>query len=188
MSKLSFSADFYTQIGVRSWRADPALFARAEGAASTPEFDAQQLEESEQNGLQKASVQGAVAEEQTKLLAVEETPLILIGPDLSAVWENEEDLAWQLWKNILLAFGWQDRNVMFYDSSHLVSEEAVFSVFDELLEMGVERVLSVDENPLAEQLAEGMELVSIPGLQEMLHDPYAKQQCYETLYQAFREI
>ncbi|MBF6058819.1 hypothetical protein [Thiomicrorhabdus heinhorstiae] len=184
MSKLSFSADFYTQIGVQQWRADRELFTRVEESGSISESEVQYLEASEQI---ESQVPSPVAGKQTEVFAAEESPLILIGPDLSAVWENEDDLAWQLWKNILAAFDWHDRNVMFYDSSHLVSEEAVFAVFDELLEMGVERVLSVDDNPLADQLSEGMELVTIPSLQDMLHDPYAKQQCYETLYKAFQE-
>lgn len=112
--------------------------------------------------------------------------IVLIGRGLDSIWENDEDVAWRLWQNIVQALGWKDENVVFFDLDCLVSEEAVFSTMEEIIDLAVESVLAMDiEHVLTEQLAEGIQVVEVPDLESMLSDPYAKQTFYQTVMSRF---
>lgn len=112
--------------------------------------------------------------------------IVLLGRGLDSIWENDDEAAWRLWQNITQAFGWKDKNVVFFDLDCLVSEDAVFSTMEEVIDLSVESVLAMDtEHPLAEQLAEGIHVIDVPDLESMLSDPYAKQAFYQTVMSQF---
>ncbi len=116
-------------------------------------------------------------------LAASKSPqIVVLGAGLDAVWQNEATQAWQLWQNIMLAFGWDDSNMTFFDTTHLVSEEMIFTTMEEVIELGVDWVLTMDDaHPISEQLVEGVQVVSVPDLETMLADPYAKQSFYHAV-------
>lgn len=117
--------------------------------------------------------------------ATEPAGLVLIGSGLNAIWENDELPEWQLWLNICRAFGWSEEQVSYYDTEVLSSEEAVFTTLEEIMAFDVEQVLSMaPDHALSEQLAEGFAVLAVPSLSEMLADPYAKRDFYETLMRA----
>ncbi len=108
--------------------------------------------------------------------------IVVVGAGLDAVWQNDETLAWQLWQNIMLAFDWDESQMTFFDTSHLVSEEMIFTTMEEIIDLGVDWVLTMDdEHPISEQLVEGVHVVSVPDLESMLSDPYAKQNFYHAV-------
>lgn len=108
--------------------------------------------------------------------------IVVVGAGLDAVWQNDETQAWQLWQNIMLVFDWDESRMTFFDTSHLVSEEMIFTTMEEIIGLGVDWVLTMDdEHPISEQLVEGVHVVSVPDLESMLSDPYAKQSFYHAV-------
>ncbi len=108
--------------------------------------------------------------------------IVVLGAGLDAVWQNEDTQAWQLWQNIMLAFDWDESQMVFFDTTHLVSDEMVFTTMEEVIDLGVDWVLTMDEtHPISEQLVEGVHVVSVPDLESMLSDPYAKQSFYHAV-------
>ncbi len=108
--------------------------------------------------------------------------IVVVGAGLDAVWQNDETQAWQLWQNIMLVFDWDESRITFFDTSHLVSEEMIFTTMEEIIGLGVDWVLTMDdEHPISEQLVEGVHVVSVPDLESMLSDPYAKQSFYHAV-------
>jgi hypothetical protein len=129
-----------------------------------------------------SSVAPAATDQPSKLVEPQGNEIVLLGGGLDAIWLNEESLEWQLWQNIMQAFGWDESQVVFYDTEHLASEEMVFSTMEEVIELGVDWVLTMDaEHIISEQLAEGVQVVEVPDLDLMLSDPYAKQSFYQTV-------
>ncbi len=111
-----------------------------------------------------------------------ENAIVVIGAGLDQVWENEDELSWRLWQNIMFAFGWDESQMAFYDLDHLVSEEMVFTTLEEVIDLNVEWVLTMDaSHPVSEQLAEGLQVIEVPDLESMLADPYAKQSFYQSV-------
>lgn len=111
-----------------------------------------------------------------------ENAVVVIGPGLESVWQNESNVAWQLWQNIMKAFNWDESQVIFFDTELLVSEDMVFSTMEEVIDLGVEWVLAMDDShEIFEQLAEGVHVVTVPDFESMLADPYAKQSFYHSL-------
>lgn len=118
----------------------------------------------------------------TLLSPENKTNIVVLGAGLDAVWQNDETLAWQLWQNIMQAFDWDEAQMTFFDTSHLVSEEMIFTTMEEVIDLGVDWVLTMDdEHPISEQLVEGVHVVSVPDLESMLSDPYAKQSFYHAV-------
>ncbi|WP_172959674.1 hypothetical protein [Thiomicrorhabdus aquaedulcis] len=113
---------------------------------------------------------------------LELTSIVLFGAGLDALWQDESALGWQLWQNIMLAFGWDDTQIVFFDTAHLVSEEMMFSTVEEVISLGVEWVLTMDElHEVNESLSEGVAVVSVPSIDDMLGDARAKQLFYTTV-------
>ena len=109
---------------------------------------------------------------------------MFIASGVDEIWQNEESLAWQLWENILLAFGWQEPEVEFFDAATMVTEESLFDCMEAVMELPIDQVfVMVDEHPIIEMLQEGLEVVQLPSLDEMLDDPYAKQRFYQSVIQ-----
>jgi hypothetical protein len=114
--------------------------------------------------------------------AVLTKPVVIIGSGLSSIWEDESKLEWQLLQNICLALDWPEESLSFFDTDLLISEEAVFTTMEEVIDLGVEWVLSMDsEHPVSEQLAEGIQVIEVPDFDQMLSDPYAKQSFYQSV-------
>ncbi|VAW48747.1 hypothetical protein MNBD_GAMMA04-431 [hydrothermal vent metagenome] len=108
--------------------------------------------------------------------------VVVLGQGLDDVWQNESQQAWLLWQNIVQVFDWEDAQIVFFDTAHLASEEVNFTTMEEIIELGVDWVLSMDEeHALSEMLQEGVQVVQVPDLESMLMDPYAKQVFYNTV-------
>ena len=212
MSKVDFSAALFEQMGGVNWQARPDIFpeqpvldnrSSSESLEITPErmsdLDVNAEISEEQVVLQASSSQGLMQPEQIKVeesIKVEEptaeylsepkqelgSSIVLLGAGLDGIWQNEESTAWQLWQNIMLAFQWDESNVVFFDTSNIVSEDAIFSTIEEVIDLGVEWVLTMDEeHTISEQLVEGVHVVTVPDLELMLSDPYSKQSFYQSV-------
>ena len=108
--------------------------------------------------------------------------LVLIGAGLNAVWQNESTLDWQLLQNICQALNWPIENFSFFDTDLLISDASIFATMEEIIEIGVEWVLSMDsEHPISEPLSEGVQVIDVPSLEQMLCDPYAKQSFFQSV-------
>ena len=119
---------------------------------------------------------------QVKEVQSEAISIVVLGSGLDSVWQNESNQAWLLWQNIMQAFDWDESSVLFFDTANLVSEEMVFETMEEIIELGVEWVLTMDEeHAISEQLVEGVQVVSVPDLELMLSDAYSKQSFYHSV-------
>jgi len=184
-----FNHDLFTQLGGANWVARKGFFDEK------PAMDHEQpqsiiVDEKPITPLvdeSSSQVDQAVSAplDEAKAPAVQiENAVVLIGPGLDAIWQNEEEQAWRLWQNIMLAFDWDESQVVFYDLDHLVSEEAAFSTIEEVIDLGVDWVLSMEAgHPVADQLSDGVQVVDIPDFDSMLVDPYAKQSFYQAVVQ-----
>lgn len=127
----------------------------------------------------------ALAESSEKEQAISQMPhsnVVLIGAELNAVWQNEESLAWRLWQNIMKVFHWQEQSMVFFDTTQLVSEPTCEATIEEIIDLNVDWVLSMDpEHDFSQQVAEGVQVISIPDFETLLSDPYAKQALYQTM-------
>ena len=114
-----------------------------------------------------------------------ENAIVVVGSGLDLVWENEEQLSWRLWQNIMLAFGWDESQIVFYDLDNLASDEMAYSTVEEIIELGVESVLSMSpDHLLSEQLADGLRIIDVPDLDTMLFDPHAKRSFYQAVVES----
>lgn len=105
--------------------------------------------------------------------------IVVLGAGLNEVWQNDSQPAWLLWQNIMLAFDWDETQVAFFDTAQLVSEETMFTTMEEVIELGVDWVFTMDDShELSEMLQEGVQVISVPEMESMLMDPYAKQTFY----------
>lgn len=197
MSKTKFSSDLFEQLGGVSWSVRPngAGFAVPKEAVQNTIIQADELElqvdlevtnpvaEYADHSAELVQKEG-VAESQVEYPADSElgNHIVVLGAGLDAVWQNDENQAWLLWQNIMLAFGWDEANIVFFDTAHLVSEDMVFSTMEEVIELGVDWVLTMDEeHAISEQLQEGVHVVTVPDLELMLSDPYSKQVFYQSV-------
>lgn len=193
---VKFSSDLFVQLGGQLWQTRPAEFwpqsntaLRAQHAAPERAVAAQIASET---ASQTAMLENQVSSAQPLISAPvsgaqpsHPACLVLIGSELNAIWENDDALEWPLWLNICRAFGWPEEQVSYFDTDVLSSDEAVFTTLEEILALDVSQVVSmVPEHALAEQLAEGLLVLTVPSLGEMLADPYAKHRFYETLMRA----
>lgn len=206
MSKVQFSTDLFEQLGGTNWVTRPGNFFEANDSVSEPEESSvsSALLNDEQGVIetiesvptaselqsehipQSAEVSSQVfepeAEPKLKVVSHINNAVVLIGPGLEKIWQNEDDLAWQLWQNIMKAFSWDESQIVFFDTELLVTEDMIFSTMEEVIDLGVEWVLTMDEShEISEQLAEGVHVVSVPEFESMLSDPYSKQSFYHSV-------
>ncbi len=178
MSKVHFSSVLFEQIGGVNWQANPNAqvfsLSSCEGEQKTVQNSMpRQLEEP------TVSYEGVTV---TSDPAVELMNVVVLGAGLDEIWQNEMHQAWQLWQNIMLAFDWDESQTIFFDTAHLVQEEMIFSTIEEVIELGVDWVLCMDdEHVISEQLQEGVQVVNVPDLEFMLADPYAKKTFYSAI-------
>jgi len=107
---------------------------------------------------------------------------VWIGEGVQSIWQSPNDSAWQLWLNILKAFGLQPEQTRFFDPLTLSSEVDFEQCVEILIAAGIERVWVSEEaleSPLVAWLAEGVEIVPVPSLSRMLEEGQAKQQFYK---------
>lgn len=179
MKNVTFSSELFTQIGGSNWSTRPGYFESRALEQVANESSMQELAVADQAVESQNDMEQSVSK---KAVVKVENAVVVVGSGLDAIWDNEENLAWKLWSNIMQAFSWDDSQVVFYDTDHLVSEDMIFSTMEEIIDLGVEWVLLMDEvHPIAEQLAEGLSVVEVPDLEYMLSDPYAKQSFYQSV-------
>jgi len=204
MSNVKFSDALFRQLGGTNWITRPGKFNSMPVISSTKDMlpkesmleddsspndigqkaliVSEQLNTLEQESNTELSQQPleSTSTHVTKGLSV--LSIVVIGAGLETVWQNEESLAWQLWQNIMKAFDWDETQVVFFDTDHLVTEDAIFSTMEEVIDLGVEWVLTMNEDhEISEQLAEGVQVVSVADFEQMLSDPYAKQSFYHSI-------
>lgn len=131
-------------------------------------------------GSDDTVVAEAVAETPTLEGAVSSRQVVLLGQDLQSLWQDESTAEWQLWSNIMRAMKWSEEDVHFVDTSLLVSEEQLYSSVEEIIDSGVDCLLSMDpEHVINEVLSEGSEVLPVPDFDLMLSDPHAKKSFYQ---------
>ena len=175
MSKIHFSSALFEQIGGVNWQANPnaQVFSPPSCEAEQKQAPKPIPEQPEEQAVSYESVM-ATSEPSAELMHV-----VVLGAGLDEVWQNETHQAWQLWQNIMLAFDWDESQIVFFDTAHLVQEEMIFSTMEEVIELGVDWVLCMDdEHIISEQLQEGVHVVNVPSLESMLVDSYAKKIFY----------
>jgi hypothetical protein len=157
----------------------------AESILPTPEPHSEKVNHSMQHSTQEIvpNIQSEEPLENHQNIPLNNLPnIVVLGAGLDGFWQNEETQAWQLWQNIMLAFDWDESQMIFFDTTHLVSDEMIFTTMEEVIDLGVDWVLTMDEDhPISEQLVEGVHVVSVPDLESMLSDPYAKQSFYHAV-------
>lgn len=180
-------ADFLNTLGLTTWQARPGYFAksvpRTEPAANSisPEAEAMTAAPSTE-----PEVNSAVSEAEMASAPVE-TPaskaaFVLVGAGLDDIWQNESAVQWVLMLHILKAFGLSEEQLRFFDTAHAVTDEAVFASIEEVIDLGVETVFAFEESsPLIEQLEEGLQVVFLPSLDEMMQRGQAKRETFEIL-------
>jgi len=196
MSKIQFSNNLFSQIGGSNWVTRPGYFdIETKPLNNRDTLDNNQNEpslDSIDNQVDLLEEKNPLVEEplfQSKVQAQTVTSVVVLGAGLESVWQNDESLAWQLWQNIMKAFDWDETQVVFFDTELLVTEDAVFSTMEEVIDLGVEWVLTMDEeHEISEQLSEGVQVVSVPEFELMLSDPYAKQSFYHSFVSLNRYI
>ncbi len=174
-----YSEDLLQQIGVQPWQGKKDFIFNT---ASLADSQIEKLEGVEIEESKKNIVSDSVDKDSRQAIL----PFILIGAGLDTIWQNEEKIEWQLLKNISKVFSWDLENLYYYDSQHIISEEAIYATLDEVMAIDVDWVLSMDtESLLSEHLSEGLQIISLPDLSQMLADPYAKKDCFLTLSKLF---
>lgn len=166
---LKFSGNFYQHLGVTQWH-------------SRPSFES--VSRQDVANIAAVEIEAVVVVDKVELPASAvqsiDNPVVIIGHGIQSFWQDEESLEWQLWCNIMQAFEWHEERVLFVDSALLMSEEQTFASMEEVIAMGAERVLSMDdEHEINEVLTEGAEVLSVPDFDMMLSDPYAKKSFYQ---------
>ncbi len=165
MSNVTFSNALFEQMGGVNWQ------RRSELPSS------QSLSAETEGGDNLTSVVNEKFDQASNRHAV-----VVLGAGLDDIWQNDTQQGWLLWQNIMTVFGWDEAQVAFFDTAHLVSEEMIFATVEEVIELGVDWVLTMDaEHELSEMLQEGVQVVSVPDIELMLMDPYAKQTFYTTV-------
>lgn len=180
-------ADFLNTLGLTTWQARPGYFAksvtRTEPVANSIVTEGEVMTAAPNT---EPEVNLAVSEAEMASAPVE-TPapkvaFVLVGAGLDDIWQNESAVQWVLMLNILKAFGLSEEQLRFFDTAHAVTDEAVFASIEEVIDLGVETVFAFEESsPLIEQLEEGLQVVFLPSLDEMMQRGQAKRETFEIL-------
>ncbi|MBO1923608.1 hypothetical protein [Thiomicrorhabdus sp. 6S3-12] len=188
---VKFSAALFQQLGVAHWTARDSVFHASpevmhamgspvsEDHEGSGESDVSNSESHPEPKMNKASELKASQASKLKEVA----PLrqvALVGQGLQSLWQDESKAEWQLWSQIMLAMGWSEEEILFVDTSLLISEEQVYSSVEEIIDSGVDCLLSMDpEHVINEVLSEGSEVLPVPDFDLMLSDPHAKKSFYQ---------
>lgn len=176
-----FSAQLLSQLGVTAWQQNSAFFDRPVKAS------AQKLSAEAEAKSEVESLKHSVAIEQVDTALTEtyrqvENVKVFLANGIDEVLQNEQAISWRLWENIQQAFGWEECQIQFFEASTMVSEDSLMACMEEIMHLSADQVfVMLDEHPVIEMLQEGVEVVQVPSLDEMLEDPYAKQKFYQTM-------
>ncbi len=165
MPNVTFSNALFEQMGGVNWQ-------RRSELSSCQSLNPEKEEQSDSSSVSDKKVERAINRH----------AVVVLGSGLDDIWQNDAQQAWLLWQNIMTVCGWDETQVAFFDTAHLVSEEMVFATVEEVIELGVDWILTMDdEHALSEMLQEGVQVVAVPDIESMLMDPYAKQSFYTTV-------
>jgi len=189
MSKVTLSSALFEQMGGVNWQRrpdmtmslnnsehlEPSIGSSSTEKGVTTSTVVEALETSSNMVLSHSEI-----DSELPVSTAEERPaIVVLGAGLNEIWQNESQPAWLLWQNIMLTFRWDEAQVVFFDTTQLVSEEIMFTTMEEIIELGVDWVFTMDEShELSEILQEGVQVISVPEIESMLMDPYAKQTFY----------
>ena len=201
MKKTQLSTSLFQQLGGTTYLSRPVYFqnnaavsdvSRSEAVETQVIVPMSTVSESPENSMPLEHViedaVSPVSPEDEESAGLSSSPIqcVILGSGLNAVWEDEAKAEWQLLQNICKAFNLSESQLSYFDTDALVSEEAMFTTMEEVIELGVEWVFSMDsEHPISEQLSEGVLVVDVPSLEQMLYDPYAKQSFYQAAHSLF---
>ncbi len=180
-------ADFLNTLGLTTWQARPGYFAKSVTRMG-PAANSIVTEGEEMTAAPNTEPEvNSVVSEAEMASAPVETPaskaaFVLVGAGLDDIWQNESAVQWVLMLNILKAFGLSEEQLRFFDTAHAVTDEAVFASIEEVIDLGVETVFAFEESsPLIEQLEEGLQVVFLPSLDDMMQRGQAKRETFEIL-------
>lgn len=109
---------------------------------------------------------------------------VIIGAGLNTIWQQADNQAWLLWKAITQFHFASLDAITFYDTDLIVGEQALFDVVEQIIELDVEWVYSMDStHELHHQLAEGVSVITLPSFEDMLAQPLLKRETYQRLKQ-----
>lgn len=190
MSQPQFSREFFIELGLTPFQMN-AIWAKQNAELAVPELDIQappvsvnvpvvEPELESINAPVSAPV-SSVASQLTPQANAETVNALLIGPQLAALSQPDTQES-KLWQAILSAMGWQSLKVRVCSLEDYQTEDRCQDLLDWVVDSGVEQVFAMAQQaPVIEMLAEGLEVVYLPSLAEMLVSPQAKKQGYLTL-------
>lgn len=109
---------------------------------------------------------------------------VIIGAGLNSIWQQTDNQAWLLWQAIAKFHFASLDAITFYDTDLIVGEQALFDVVEQIIELDVEWVYSMDsDHELHHQLAEGVNVITLPSFEDMLTQPLLKRDTYQRLLQ-----
>ncbi|UQB41823.1 hypothetical protein JX580_09120 [Thiomicrospira microaerophila] len=110
---------------------------------------------------------------------------VLLGSGLSVLWQQPENQAWLLW-NAIMQFHLDDfQQMRYFDTADLQTEDQQFEALEQIIELGVDRVFTMDaEHPINEMLAEGAQVIMLPHFEQLIEQPLLKREVYFALIQA----
>lgn len=192
MDSAQLSMETLKALGLTTWSVKPgftnALFQEHPVAVE----DEPQTKPQQATQTPEVAEMAKVAEDSESLL--DETPqaeaehqaapVVWIGSGMNAIWQNEMAPEWHLLTNLLTAFN-RSTELMVFDTDELVTEESVWAALEEVIDSGAEHVFTTNAaHELVEQLSEGVEVLSVPRLDELLASPALKKQLYRLLLEA----
>lgn len=176
MTQVKLDAGLLEQLGMTTWRSN-ASFAMEnhDDLSMQTKENVSDMDESEvdSNALSVPLLKSTTAQS-----------IVFLGSGLDRVWQNEALSEWELFQNILQSVSVEQDRVLYFDSANIQTEDAVFMTLEEIIESGVEYVFSFDsESLLNEHLSEGLAVIELPSLFQMLSSAQAKKSCYYLLTQ-----
>lgn len=110
---------------------------------------------------------------------------VLLGNGLSVLWQQPENQAWLLWKAIMQFHLDDFQQMRYFDTAGLQSEDQQFETLEQIIELGVDHVFTMDaEHPINEMLAEGAQVVVLPHFEQLIEQPLLKREVYMALMEA----
>lgn len=174
---MSYNPQLWQELGLNTWQLKPEFQTSQSEQTSTP--TSEPIEASFDS----------ISEQTTPTYAPEASELkklVLFGRGLQAIWKQAENPAWQLWRAILNFHLSKPEQLVFYDTANISDEDKIYDVLDDLAEKGIELAFSMDsEHPINEFLAENIQLIFLPSLEEMLEQSILKKDLFIKLSQEF---
>lgn len=90
----------------------------------------------------------------------------------------EGSLVWKLWQNMANVFGWQVENTWFLAPENYPSEEACFALLEEVMAQPIELAIVSESHPLKEMLSEGLQVIEVSSLEDLIESPNLKKELY----------